>query len=276
MKSHGILNPLFGRRISPGIGIDTKCKGGACAGQAVYPVGVGIHYYGEFDVPALPAKLDGITYFIYFNIFFGDSKPNGRMNQFVPQLMLGNPLCESTGPPLYKPIWKMHDTWVFGSQYFFEIFNVTSNKTEAHAATGKVVSVVKGEILWTQFELDSNWVWKLSMGVKGDPSRVSTVIVPKPYMGLLPNEANSWNEKTFDHCHVSSCWELYGMRDRDHYPGSGSNYDMRITVDTPGQFKWYTSWSEREVPDCPGHPESNITENHNDTQQDVYWKLYWK
>jgi hypothetical protein len=38
------------------------------------------------------------------------------MNQFVPQLMLGNPLDGSSGPPLYKPKWHAHNTWCFGAQ----------------------------------------------------------------------------------------------------------------------------------------------------------------
>ena len=48
-------------------------------------VGHGIVYYSEMDVPGYPVKMDGITYFIYFNIFFS-GKGHGRMNQFVPQL----------------------------------------------------------------------------------------------------------------------------------------------------------------------------------------------
>ena len=44
-------------------------------------------------------------------------------------VMLGNPLCNSTGPPLYKPLWAEHKEWVFGSQYFMEIYNRTSNNT---------------------------------------------------------------------------------------------------------------------------------------------------
>jgi hypothetical protein len=59
-----------------------------------------------------------------------------RMNQFVPQLMLGNPLDGSSGPPDYKPLWNQRKTWVFGAQYFFEIFNATKNATQGHAATG--------------------------------------------------------------------------------------------------------------------------------------------
>lgn len=82
--------------------------------------------------------------------------------------MLGEPLCNSTGPPLYKPLWEHHTTWVFGSQYFMEINNHTSNHTaEGHAATGDLYEAKVGEILYTRFELSKDWVWTLTMGVKG-------------------------------------------------------------------------------------------------------------
>ena len=65
------------------------------AGMAHYPVGNGngTVFYSEMNVPGYPKDLDGITYFIYFNIFFS-GKGDGRMNQFVPQLMQV-PLCAS-------------------------------------------------------------------------------------------------------------------------------------------------------------------------------------
>jgi hypothetical protein len=48
---------------------------------------------------------------------------------FVPQLVAGNALCNSTGPPTYKAIWHMRDSYVFeAQQYFFTVFNKTSNK----------------------------------------------------------------------------------------------------------------------------------------------------
>ena len=73
-------------------------------------------------------------------------------------------------PPLYKPKWEKHDTWVFGSQYFMEIYNHTSNNTaEGHAATGKLFETKQGEVLYTKFELSDDWVWTLSMGVKVGP-----------------------------------------------------------------------------------------------------------
>ena len=134
------------------------------------------------------------------------------MNQFVPQLMLGNPLCNSTGPPLYKPIWHKFDTWVFGAQYFFEIFNKTANKTQAHAATGELFPTREGEVIYTSFDLDkSTWSWSLTMGVRGDATRVSTLVVPAPFMGLIKEETSSWSEPVYAKAVSNACWELYGI-----------------------------------------------------------------
>merc|ERR1719272_2621966 len=181
------------------------------------------------NVPGYPKKMDGITYFIYFNIFFS-GKGHGRMNQFVPQLMLGNPLCNSSGPPDYKPQWQNHRSWVFGSQYFMEINNTKTNKTaEGHAATGDLFPAKQGEMIFTKFELSEKWVWTLSMGVVGDPTRVSTVVADKPFMGLVSEDMTSWSEPEYNKCNVNSCWELYGVTDEDHFPSTGSHYDMRIT-----------------------------------------------
>ena len=86
------------------------CKAGLCGGMANYPVAPGMRFYSTFNVPGLPlnksAIKNDITFFIYQNIFF-DGGPGQcvdcRMNQFVNQLMLGNPLYSSTGPPDYNP-----------------------------------------------------------------------------------------------------------------------------------------------------------------------------
>ena len=43
---------------------------------------------------------------------------HGRYNQFVPQLMLGSTLCNSSNAPDYDPIWCKLSTWHIGAQYF--------------------------------------------------------------------------------------------------------------------------------------------------------------
>ena len=262
---------------------EDKCAGGACCGMANYPVGNETdgfnEFYAEFDVPGLPEAIDGITDFIYFNIFFASGVPNGKMNQFVPQLMLGNPLDGSAGPPTYKPLWHKHSTWVFAAQYFMEVHNTTTNKTEGKAAAGEIYNCTKGEILYTKFTLDKNYVWTIVMGVKGDASRTSTLKVDKPYMGLLDSNPGAgatspkWSDDVFNHVHVNSCWELYGMKDRAHYPSSGSKYDMVVRSAKPNGIDWHTNWVENEKPTCPGAPVSAIQEVHNSTVQHIYWNL---
>ena len=59
-------------------------------------------------------RIDGICYYIWTDIFFGDMS-NGRMNQFVPQLILGNALDGSSGAPAYKPKWGEHKSYSFGN-----------------------------------------------------------------------------------------------------------------------------------------------------------------
>ena len=141
--------------------------------------------YAEFDVPGKPKEQDGICFYIYFNIFFS-GKGDGRMNQFVPQLMLGNSLTASSGPPDYKPKWVQHKEWTFSSQYFMEINNTkTGNPAEGHAATGEAYAAKEGEKVWTKFTLSADHVWTLGMGVVGDASRTSTVVADKPFMGLV-------------------------------------------------------------------------------------------
>ena len=71
-------SPLFRTAVSAQQ--QSHCHGSLCGGMARYPVGPGNKFYAEFDVPGLPEKIDGITDFIYFNIFFGDPKNTaGRM-----------------------------------------------------------------------------------------------------------------------------------------------------------------------------------------------------
>lgn len=198
--------------------------------------------------------------------------PSTLSNRFVNQLMLGQPLYGSTGPPAYDPLWMPVHTWIFAAQYFMEIYNGT-----AKAAAGPWFNCSAGDILWTSYALDENWVWNLGMGVVGDPSRTSTLVVEKPFMGLLPSETTSWKEPAYSVAHFNGCWELYGVAPYGdtHYPSSSSVFDMR-TVLGQGQapFKWEENWRNDEVATCPGYPSATFWELHNDTQQDVGWNIF--
>lgn len=253
-----------------------SCNGGFCSSLAHYPVN-GTSTYAEFDVPALPKKI-GPTFFVYYNIDWQAAGPKGsdaRMNQFVPQLMLGNPLCNSSGPPDYRPKWHEESTWVFGAQYFFEIFNETANATQGHAATGEMFGTKEGEVIFTRYTLSTDWVWTLEMGVKGDPSRLSTVIAHKPFMGLLPeSQTKSWSEPVYAEAWGNACWELYGIGEAANYPSSGMTFTWTVTADVPGSVEW-SDWSAHSAT-CPGHPQQNISWTNTPRQQVVTWKIYYE
>merc|ERR1712232_968759 len=134
----------------------------------------------------------------------------------------------------------------------------SSNQVEGHAAYGDLFDTVPGETLFTLFEANPHGPhglsWTLEMGVVGDASRLSKVQVDQPYMGLGVNwdePTQSWSELNYTNMCVNSCWELYGANDRDHLPGSGSNYDIKIErpAAAVGSFDWVTKWDEDEGAD---------------------------
>jgi len=248
------------------------CNGGFCSSLVHYPVKGTIHY-AEFNVPKLP-EVVGPTFFVYYNIDWQAAGPKGsdaRMNQFVPQLMLGNPLCGSSGPPLYLPKWAEHKTWVFGAQYFFEIFNKSANKTQGHAATGTTYPCKEGETIYTTFSLSEDWVWTLTMGVKGDESRVSKVVAAKPFMGLLPAEqTNSWSEPVYASAWANTCWELYGIQEAGNYPSSDQRTTIKIRNDED-HINW-SNWSTRQA-NCPGAPKASIRQHSTVDEQYITWDV---
>ena len=236
----------------------SSCRDGICVGMtngphqggnASYPLAwngtAGTRLESYMSVPEYPSGLQTendfskITYYIWTDIFFGDESL-GRMNQLVPQLILGSALDGSTGPPSFEPEWKqIHTRWSFGAHYFFEVWNPATNLTDAHAAYGELVPVVPGEILLTTFELslpqDSSAhspVWTLTMSVVGDPSRTSVLKVPQPYMGVgkdwSPRPSTSWLEPNFRNLCINACWEFYGASDAQKLPTSGAEYRMKI------------------------------------------------
>lgn len=168
---------------------------------------------------------------------------------------------------------------------------MTSNKTDAHAAYGELFPTVSGELLFTRFTQTQQAaatareragshvagpVWTLEMGVVGDPERVSTVVVPQPYMGLgaqWPTPTTSWAETNYTNMCINSCWELYGASDRAHLPGSGARYDIQIEQFTE-KFAWVEQWDEDEGGQkaCPA---SHIHEKHNQSVQHVLWDIYF-
>ena len=251
----------------------TACKGGVCSALVHYPIS-GTSHYAEFNVPDLPQDVAN-CYYIYYNIDWQPAGPPAvkhAMNQFAPQLMLGNALDASSGAPLYTPRWHQHNSWVFSAQYFFEIFNTTSNKTEPHAATGAIYPCQPNETLYTTFELSDDWVWTLTMGVQGDPSRTSVVVVEQPFMGLLPSQTQSWSEAVYAKAWSNTCWELYGITHATQYPIDDMRYLINITTNKSNSIPW-SNWTSTSQATCPGHPIATTHTTHTSTTQTIAWNV---
>lgn len=257
----------------------SSCSGGLClgmkngpheGGNASYPVLWdknllrGITIRSTMTVPSLPSLTDGITYYIWTDAFFGGS-----------------------GPPNFMPKWgPHHETWLFGSHYFFETYNTTTNAIDSHAAYGTLYPTVAGETLWTEFRLEgggdgydaetSRWV--LQMGVEGDPDRISTLLVDRPYMGLGqdpswgPNRTHSWSENYYRNICINACWELYGAPDSRHLPQTGSRYNITIKQPKPGSFEFLSEW-EQDEGKVNGCPSSTVRERHNSSVQTIGWDI---
>lgn len=203
------------------------------------------------------------------------------MNQFVPQLMLGNALANSTNFPDFDPRWIQLDSWHIGAQYFMGLCpDGVSTKCKsdwiARAATGKLIPVEPGEVIETSIGLqkyDGNRsLWILSIGVLGQADRTSQVIVHKPFMGLLNKTIASadWMDYRYSDVFVGSCLENYGMRQRENFPNTW-DMDIRIYSEVSG---WQEEWSVNNFHRCDGWnpPMTNVESwNTSFTSQSVHW-----
>jgi hypothetical protein len=228
-----------------------------------------------------------MTDYIYFNIFFGYGNDHdnpdypacmpqcngdgyGRFNQFVPQLMLGSALCNSTNDKkdpqsgqFYHPIWCHLSKWAISAQYFFAAYadGCTNHSStcdfKAYAATGDLIYVEPGEKVYTEFVRSPDpkfgVSWELKIGVVGDRVPASVVKATQPFMGQIPG-ATSWTAPQYDVVYAGSCWELYGNTKKTDYPPY-MHYLHKLST-TTAQVPWH-QW---------GMDEGNATNNCRTTQ----------
>lgn len=249
---------------------------------------MGVVFYSSFVVPELPVVFDAKKkcYYDYLNIFWRGNPPGGYMNQFVPQLMLGNALANSTNYPDFKPHWLQLGSWHVGAQYFMGLCpdgKSTDCKADwiARAATGELIPVEPGERIETMFRLvpsRKNLVWELSIGVQNQPERTSVLVVDKPFMGLLSRisarEARDWSDELYDLVYVGSCLENYGMEQRENFP---TTWEMEIGVSAPTQTPmkgWQHEWSVNHFHRCNSWdpPLTQVQSwNSSSNAQKVFW-----
>eukprot|EP01084_Bolivina_argentea_P261078 441071_1 len=267
----------FPNRLSPQFNeIEASCRVNLCSGAgARVPTSPNISYYAEYTVPPVPTVI-GNCYYIYYNIIFSSDSPYGTNNQFVPQLMLGTALSDSTGSPYYNPIWKHLTSWHIGSQYFFFIQNESSSSGHSgKAVTGKLIDVYEGDIVYTSFSLSENGeIWTLTMGVKGNDSAVSIVKATQPFMGL-ENHTKSWTEDKYNETRLGCCWELYNIQSEQMYP-KYMNYTINTTSNVD-ESEYWKPWRMGEIPNCSYSPTWSLTSNVNQaqTQQLAYFDIFY-
>ena len=291
---HDCVQPKSALRLPPSrraaaAAAPAGCNGGLCVGMRGGPHEGGPSHYvvgnastgftsvrSTMTVPLYPKEMDGITYFFWSDLFFGDMS-QGRMNQIVPQLLLGEVLSGSTGPPDYNPIYSTFSTWMFGAHYFFEVLNASTLQIDAKAAYGGLYPALEGETIFTTFDVYAGPfgpAWLVRMGVEGDATRVSEIRVEQPYMGLGRDWAvpsTSWAELNYTDVCINSCWEIYGGVDADHLPSSGAEYEIVITRGEKQTYPWVAQWDQDEGAGSCFH--SNISESHTQTVQTVNWGI---
>ena len=298
---------------------EEPCRAGRlCVGPGTsYPLGrqVGVLFSSVFTVPDLPQvhdPVDEFTYYDYFNIFWPTATTSssdatldvthkssarsggysGYMNQFVPQLMLGNALANSSNYPDYDPQWIELETWHIGAQYFMGLCphdtatrattnNTTSTSSNsscpdswiAKAATGELIPVEPGEVIETTIRLvelrGRRWEWHLRIGVVGQPHRTSVVVADRPFLGLVPS-TRSWKEDAYGHVYSGSCLENYGMTSSQNYPPV---WQIRMEIWSSGRRRVdWMGWRMSTNPVCPWQPKSIVTSNHTSTIQWAMWE----
>jgi hypothetical protein len=190
------------------------------------------------------------------------------MNQFVPQLELGEALCGSTGAvggyqtgpcAIVDPLRQ----WVIQSQYFFGVLNHSGIPDPSgvswtgDAVTGETVPVFPGEVVVTNFTMLSNGTWLLLLSVDpvdaakipGRGNTVSVVQVDHPYM----NPDLNWLHPDFNHTLAGACNEVYNLQRR--FGDVARPLEMNITVADAGRTSVDPVWSDWKVneglPQCP-------------------------
>ena len=198
------------------------------------------------------------------------TKGYGFMNQFVPQLELGEALCGSTGPAggyqtgacsIVDPLRQ----WVIQSQYFYGVLNHSGVPDPSgvswtgHAVTGETIPVFPGEIVVTNFTqlLNGTWLLQYSVDVsspgpggpiEGRGNVMSLVQVDHPYM----NPELDWRHPDFNHTLAGACNEVYNLQSRKGDVARPLEMNISIIDGAPSNdAQWMVDWQVNEgLPQC--------------------------
>ncbi len=248
----------------------TDCShwGNVCAGGASAPVGPGWKYESAFEAPPYPPDFTphNATIFYYFNLL--------SKGQFVPQLTLGNGLCNGTGPPTFactscdpspadavqwymqaQYFWTGHDPdpgGAGGHRCFLHRRSRRFKQREAsadgcHVIAGPLIPVNPGELVTTRFTIDEAAVWHASIGTPD--GRTSAIEVPFEWM-----ERNQTWPKTIG---LGTCMEVDDLMHRGYYPPHCPELTVTVTAPAGTEDGWQQPWRITENPTCLFGPSAS-------------------
>jgi hypothetical protein len=237
-----------------------------CAGGASAPVGPGWKYESVFEAPPYPPDFSphNATIFYYFNLL--------SKGQFVPQLTLGNGLCNGTGPPAYActacdPDPGQSVQWYMQAQYFWTghdpggaqqqercFLNRRGRRSQqqgsadaCHVVAGPLIPVDPGELVTTTFTIDDAYTWHASIGTPD--GRVSAIEVPFEWM-----ERNQTWPRTIG---LGTCMEVDNLMSRRYYPPYCPELTVTVSAPPGTEDGWQQPWQLTEVPKCKFGPSSS-------------------
>mmetsp|Transcript_26305 Transcript_26305/g.43656 ORF Transcript_26305/g.43656 Transcript_26305/m.43656 type:complete len:332 (+) Transcript_26305:50-1045(+) len=244
---------------------ETDCShfGNVCAGGARVPAGPGWKYASSFEAPPYPPDFTphNATIFYYFNLL--------SKGQFVPQLILGNGLCNGTGPPHYTcsscdPSPATSVQWYMQAQYFWTghdpdsmqqhrcPLNRRSRSFEqtagtCHVIAGPLIPVHPGELVTTTFTIDGTHTWHASIATPD--GKQSSIKVPYEYM----EHYQMWPKSVG----LGTCMEVDDLMSRRYYPPHCPEITVTITAPPGTADGWQQPWHITEDPTCKFGPSAS-------------------
>jgi hypothetical protein len=249
----------------------TDCShfGNVCAGGVSAPAGVGWKYESSFAAPPLPPDFtsENATIFYYFNLL--------TKGQFVPQLTLGDGLCNGTGPPAFTcsdcdPNPKTSKQWYMQAQYFWEGHDPDGvgagrrttqrqclnrrgggGAERCHVIAGPLIPVEPGQLITTSFAIDAAATWHASISTPD--GKVSKIQVEREYM-----EKNQTWPKTVG---LGTCMEVDNLMRRGYYPETCPEITVTVTAPAGTAGGWQEPWGITEDPTCAFGPTASTVES---------------
>merc|ERR1711972_86690 len=104
----------------------------------------------------------------------------------------------------------------------------------------------------------------------------SKVSIPKPFMGFDKRTSSS-TEDRYNETRLGTCWELYGIKEKENYPPYMS-YTISTTSAENYTGSYWSDWKNVETPNCSFAPTSSLKSmvSADGKQENVSWNIYYQ